>query len=50
MFGRQSNCQLHTCKPNSGRKEGMKEGEGREEGGKEEEREARKERKRGIQK
>lgn len=33
MFGRQSNCQLHTCKPNSGRKEGMKEGEGREEGG-----------------
>lgn len=50
MFGRQSNCQLHTCKPNSGRKEGMKEGEGREEGGKEEEREARKERKGGIQK
>ena len=24
MFDRQSNCQLHTCKPNSGRKEGMK--------------------------
>lgn len=39
MFGRQSNCQLHTCQPNSGRKEGMKEGGGREEGAKEGERE-----------